>query len=78
MTCSHFSDHRRSQVSPLRAENLVDLAPALIVTARFASLRDEGEVYVQKLRAANVSIKHAHYLEMLHGFGVQAQASIGR
>jgi acetyl esterase len=65
-------DRTSPLVSPLHAENLAGLAPALIITARFDPLRDEGEAYVQKLRAANVMAEHAHYPEMLHGFATQA------
>jgi acetyl esterase len=65
-------DRTSSRVSPLQEENLEGVAPAFIVTAKFDPLRDEGEAYVQKLRAANVSVEHAHYPEMLHGFAVQA------
>jgi acetyl esterase len=65
-------DRTSSRVSPLRAENLEGVAPAFIVTARFDPLRDEGEAYVKKLRAANVTVEHAHYPEMLYGFAVQA------
>jgi acetyl esterase len=65
-------DRTSPRVSPLRTENLDGLAPALIITARFDPLRDEGEAYVQKLRAANIPVEHAHYPEMLHGFAEQA------
>jgi acetyl esterase len=65
-------DRTSSRVSPLQADNVEGVAPAFIVTANFDPLRDEGEAYVQKLRAANISVEHAHYPEMLHGFAVQA------
>ena len=65
-------DRTSPRVSPLHAEKLEGVAPAFIVTAKFDPLRDEGEAYVQKLRAANIPVEHAHYPEMLHGFAVQA------
>jgi len=65
-------DRTSPRVSPLHAQNVEGLAPAFIVTAKFDPLRDEGEAYVQKLQAANVTVEHAHYPEMIHGFAAQA------
>src|SRR6059036_1962897 len=56
------------RVAPLRAATLAGLPPALIVTAGFDPLRDEGEAYARRLREASVRVDYACYGGMLHGF----------
>jgi acetyl esterase len=64
----HDEDRRNPHISPLRAERLVGLAPALVITAEHDILADEGEEYVNRLREAGVPVQHEHYPDMVHGF----------
>ena len=55
-------------VSPLFADNLSGHPPAVVVTAGFDPLRDEGDQYAQALRQANVEIYHRTHDSYIHGF----------
>ncbi|GBR50428.1 lipase [Neokomagataea thailandica NBRC 106555] len=54
--------------SPVLAESLTDLPPAMTVTAGFDPLRDEGGLYTRLLRDNGVRAEHLHYPRMIHGF----------
>ncbi|TGD88043.1 alpha/beta hydrolase [Mycolicibacterium sp. CH28] len=56
------------RVSPLLTEDLSGLSPALVITAGFDPLRDEGENYAAKLRAAGVTVDARRMGPMVHAF----------
>jgi len=60
------ADRRRPKASPLRAADLSNLPPALVVTCEFDPLRDEGAAYAAALAAAGVDARHLPCRGQMH------------
>jgi acetyl esterase len=56
------------RISPLRALNLAGLPAAIIHTAEFDPMRDEGNAYARRLAAAGVTVEHVCHDGMIHNF----------
>jgi len=56
------------RISPLRSANLAGLPAAIIHTAEFDPMRDEGNAYARKLMAAGVAVDHVCHDGMIHNF----------
>ena len=68
----HGTDWR---VSPLRAKSLAGLAPAIVTTAWFDPLRDEGKAYAEALKAAGVATRYYDGPGLIHGYFGLGEAS---
>lgn len=62
------ADPADPRVSPIKREELAGLPAALVVTAEFDPLRDEGERYGARLRDAGADVEVRRFVGMGHGF----------
>ena len=67
----------RPDASPLRAASLAGLPPAVVLTAQYDPLRDEGEAYAERLAQEGVRVEHRHFDDQMHTFFMLGDALPG-
>ena len=62
------SDHTNIYAAPMNYDKLEMVPPALIITAGFDPLRDEGKAYAEMLQKNGVKVDYKEYPSLIHGF----------
>ena len=70
----YAADARDERASPLLARSFHGLPPALVVTAGFDPLVDEGDAYALALAKAGTKVTHRRYDSLIHGFTLMSAA----
>jgi acetyl esterase len=62
------AERTHPRASPVLAQSFAGLPPALVITAGFDPLKDEGRAYAERLREAGVPVAYRCYDGLVHGF----------
>ncbi len=65
---SDDADTENPRLSPLASTDLTELPPAIVVTAGFDAILDQGRLYHERLQDAGVSSTYRSYDSLVHGF----------
>ena len=65
---SRLTDLNDPAISPLLADDLGGLPPAIVLTAGFDPLREEALAYARRLASSGVSVRLIHFPGQFHGF----------
>ena len=71
----HAIGHPQAHRAMLGKADVSGTAPALVVTAGYDPLQDEGRDYAERLNAAGVKAQHLHYPDMVHDFYIMGDIS---
>ncbi|MCF6767217.1 alpha/beta hydrolase fold domain-containing protein [Thiotrichales bacterium 19S11-10] len=61
-------DKKSPEASPLYVNNLDQMPTTFVMTVGYDPLRDEGLIYLEKLKLAGVTVRHYHFDNLIHGF----------
>jgi acetyl esterase len=73
--CLAAIGHPQAHRAMLGKADVSGTAPALVVTAGYDPLQDEGRDYAERLNAAGVKAQHLHYPDMVHDFYIMGDIS---